>query len=80
MRDFHADFLSEDLGLPERNRKAHARIQQDVVIGILRKSRRKILASSRSLPKKCLGHTAFVKIPATRPHWQPQHRWADGIQ
>ena len=80
MRDFHADFLSEDPGLPEGNRKAHARIQQDVVIGILAKIPAENIGIQPQLAKECLGHTAFVKIPATRPHWQPQHRWADGIQ
>ena len=80
LRDFHADFFSEDPRLRERNRKAHARIQQHIVIGIVAKIPAENIGIQAQLAKECFRHSALVKVSAPRPHRQSQHRRADGIE
>src|SRR5260370_26340082 len=49
-------------------------------MGVLAKIPAENVGIQTQLAKECLRHSAFVKVPASRPHRQSQHGIADGIE
>src|SRR5260370_36832744 len=80
LRNFQADFFTDDPRLRERDRKAYTGIRQYVVVRILPKIAAEYVGIKAQLSEECIVHSAFIKISASRPHRQSQHRRADRIK